>query len=251
VAALSGKTILVTRASDQARELRERLAALGANVYEVPTLVIVPVRGDELMALDAALRELCAGAFDAVLVTSANSVVFVCERAVQLGLWERAQGARFYAVGPATAQALVARGVVAPILADEAIGESLVRKVTETLGESLTGKRLLLPRAREGRRELVTELAAHGARLDVVTVYDTVPVTGGPGLPTTPADWVTFASPSAVKAFVGRFGRPLAKVACIGPVTAKAAESLGLVVAAMARDHTSAGLVEAIVAAQG
>ncbi len=244
--ALAGKTVVVTRASEQASELSALLAAEGACVHQVPTINVVPVSGDEQAALDLALEDLAHGVYGGVLMTSANAVRFVHARLRELGLWDAAAKSLHFAIGPATAHALVGRGVASPIVADEAIGEGLVRKLTQALGLSLAGRRLLLPRARTAREEIVEQLRALGAQVDVVTVYDTLPLTAGPGLPQGPIDWFTFASPSAVKAFVGRFGPPPGRIGCIGPVTAQAAGGLGLAIAAVAKEHTSAGLVAAM-----
>jgi uroporphyrinogen-III synthase len=66
-------------------------------------------------------------------------------------------------------------------------------------------------------------------------------------------DVITFASPSAVECFsehVGaRIGR--AAVAVIGPITAAAAERLGIAVALSATEFTAAGLVAALVSYAG
>jgi uroporphyrinogen III methyltransferase/synthase len=62
------------------------------------------------------------------------------------------------------------------------------------------------------------------------------------------ADWITFASAQTVRNFVEAMrGRPLrARVACIGPVTARAARSLGLRVAAVPRRYTLDAMVREI-----
>ena len=59
---------------------------------------------------------------------------------------------------------------------------------------------------------------------------------------------MTFASGSAVRAFaemtVGTTGYP--KIICIGPVTAKEAEQVGLTVTATAEKYTIEGLTECL-----
>jgi uroporphyrinogen-III synthase len=152
-----------------------------------------------------------------------------------------------YAIGPATAGSLVERGYPAPRVADEAIAEGLLALVRSELGSRLPGSRWLLPRAREGRNVIVEGLRAAGAQIEVVVAYETRPVTNGPGLPQGVCiDWITFASPSAVRAFHQRFGTIETRVACIGPVTAEAARKAGFDVAAVGREHTAAGMVQAM-----
>jgi len=67
-------------------------------------------------------------------------------------------------------------------------------------------------------------------------------------------DWVLFASPSAVERFLEIFGEAALrlsagpKVACIGQTTARAFESRGLRVDALAKESSATGLIEAMVA---
>ncbi len=245
--------MVVTRAPEQSGELVKLLTDAGARVVEVPTLVTVPVDGDELSLVDAALRDLAAGAYDGVIVTSRNTVAFVHERLLALGLGAAAvAGTPVFAIGPATARALVERGYEPPTVAEEAVAEGLLATVRDALDADLAGMRFLLPRAREGRDVVIEGLRRAGARVDLVVVYETRPVTSGPGLPAgTRLDWVTFMSPTAVRAFVQRFGNLRTKVAVVGPVTAKAVREAGLEVDAMGEEHTAAGMVAAMVAAAG
>ena len=65
------------------------------------------------------------------------------------------------------------------------------------------------------------------------------------------ADWITFASAQTVRNFMEAVGsRPIrAKIACIGPITAKAARGFGLKVAVVPKKYTFDALIEAIVKA--
>ena len=65
------------------------------------------------------------------------------------------------------------------------------------------------------------------------------------------ADAITFTSASTVAAYLAAAGRAAVPpaVVCIGPVTAAAAERAGLLVAAVAAEHTLDGLVAATVEA--
>ena len=61
-------------------------------------------------------------------------------------------------------------------------------------------------------------------------------------------DYITFCSSSAVRAFVDMYGQNAmdAKVICIGPVTAKTAQSQGLDVYKTAKQYDIDGLIERI-----
>jgi len=66
---LAGRTVVVTRAADQAGPLVERLRDLGATVVEVPTVAVVaPADGGAALADAAGHLE----RYDWVVVTSAN-----------------------------------------------------------------------------------------------------------------------------------------------------------------------------------
>jgi uroporphyrinogen-III synthase len=63
------------------------------------------------------------------------------------------------------------------------------------------------------------------------------------------ADWITFASSQTVRNFMEAVGsRPItAKIACIGPITAKTAREYGLKVAVIPKKYTFDSLIQAIV----
>ncbi len=244
---LRGRSVVVTRPEAQARELVARLEAEGARVHCVPTIVVVP-------ALDAAAHAALSQLFlyDALLFTSANAVGIVHQVLAQEGREAQLGDALVFVIGEATARAVASRTGAAPIVAQESVSEGLAAIVRAQLGE-LAGKRLLLPRGKESRQVVERELTAAGARVDVAVVYETRPVVGGPELPEEP-DWVTFASPSAVRAFARRFGagrgRAMIRVACIGPVTADEARAQGWNVAAVATRADTDALVAAMLAAE-
>ena len=62
------------------------------------------------------------------------------------------------------------------------------------------------------------------------------------------ADWITFASSQTVRNFMEAVGnRPIrAKIACIGPITAKTVREYGLKVAVVPKKFTFDALIQAI-----
>ncbi|HMC52758.1 MAG TPA: uroporphyrinogen-III synthase, partial [Acidimicrobiales bacterium] len=112
--------------------------------------------------------------------------------------------------------------------------------------------RLLLPRAAGARDVLPDGLRLRGWEVDVVEAYRTTTPATSEGLAEAArhADAVTFTSPSTVNGYLEAVGRrvpPL--VACIGPVTARAARDAGLDVAVVAQEHTVDGLLRALTTA--
>ncbi len=114
---LSGVSVAVTRALAQASGLASRLRELGADVVEAPAIRIVP--------LDGPAPEL--ERYDLVCLTSPNGVQELFERLFSAGDDARAlAGARVAAIGPGTAAALRAHGVVADIVPERFVAEGLV-----------------------------------------------------------------------------------------------------------------------------
>ena len=238
---LFGRRIVVTRARHQAPALADRLRRMGAEPVEVPTVEIAdPADGG------AALRDAAARVrdFDWVCLTSANAVsrFLACLRD------SRAFGTdvRVAAVGPGTAAALAAAGVVADLIPERSLAEGLVDAFPAATG---TG-RALLPQAAGARDVLARGLEAKGWEVEVVQAYRTVPVALSPEAiaAAAKADAIAFTSASTVDSFLaaaGPDGVPPV-VACIGPVTAAAAKAAGLTVDVVATDHTLDGLVAAL-----
>ncbi len=279
---LQGKRVLVTRTREQASTLSERLRELGAIPIEFPTIRIMPPR--DWGRLDKALRRLYATSaaesgdqpYDWAVFTSANGVNICFERLRALSYDTRAISAhlRVAAIGPATAAALARYGVVADLVPHEYIAEGVAAAIIEEArrrGSGLTGQRILLARAAEARKVLVTALQQAGALVDEVAAYVTMPVAHDDErgrevlrlLRNRQLDILTFTSSSTVRNFVSWLKsckqdagsqaehsdvslRQLT-IACIGPITAQTARELGLHVDIEAREFTIDGLVEAII----
>lgn len=276
---LEGKRILVTRTRDQASTLSEQLRVLGATPVEFPTIRIVPPR--DWSALDAALLRLynndegaSHNSYDWLIFTSANGVRICLERLLALGYDPRAigRGVRIATIGPATAAALALYGLTSHLVPDEYIAEGVVAALmqdAERQNKPLTEQRILLARAAEARKVLVTELRKAGAMVDEVAAYYTLPVARDDErgreilllLRNHQLDILTFTSSSTVRNFVAwlkscsqdmldiSWDTSLAQLtlASIGPITSQTARELGLHIAIEAKEFTINGLIQAIV----
>ncbi len=155
------------------------------------------------------------------------------------------------AIGPKTAVALQARGVTPNFVPGEYVAEAIL----PGLGD-LRGRWALLPRAEIARKALPEAIAQAGGIAHEIAVYRTVPAEPDPdGLAALKSGVgaVTFTSPSTVANFVEIVRRaaldPLRlpgnpRIACIGPITRKAAEEAGFVDVIVAKEYTVEGLVE-------
>jgi uroporphyrinogen III methyltransferase/synthase len=245
---LNGLRVVITRSANQAQAFAELLSAAGAVPLLFPAI--------HLKAMDPKpLEEAAAGIdqYDWLIFTSGNAVEFFFD--MTAGAFVDLKGMRIAAIGSATATALAERGLTPDFIPDEYIGEALVHG----LGE-MDGKRVLLPRSRLGRPEIVTMLNNNGALVDDIPIYDTI--TGHP----TPEQWldlaegyevITFTSPSSVRNFqrIWEEQRPdvlalpdpgACVILCIGPITAESARDASWPNPIVAAEYTIEGMLQAL-----
>ena len=250
---LLGKRIVVTRARAQASDLVGALADLGATCLEIPTIRVVAP--DSWLDLDNAIAKL--PQYDWLVFTSVNGVHFFFERLFAKGMDTRALGnMRTAAIGPATARCMRQFGLNTDILPKTYQAESVVEAFAS---EQMDGKRVLLPRARQARPILPDELGRMGAIVDEVPAYQTIQDSDGiemlvEQLGNAAIDMVTFTSSSTVQNFHALLPEDARQdlmrgvtIACIGPITAETAKSLGYEVSLVASSFTIEGLSRAIV----
>lgn len=232
---LLGRSVVVTRAREQASGLVHSLTEMGAEVIEFPTIAIVPLEQEqEVQAINTAIDAL--PGYDWVIFTSVNGVRCFWNKLAARNLDTRAlAGRRVVAIGPATAQALAERGLNPDFIPEAYMAEGIVEGL---LTQRIQGQRVLIVRAREAREVLPDELRKAGVHVDVLHVYETVPVTSRleevrARFAENTVDCVTFGSSSTVRNFFAlipadslRSNRTV-RFACIGPVTAKTLRSYG------------------------
>lgn len=256
---LRGRRVVVTRAATESRRLVERLAALGAEVAEVPLITSAPP-SDGGRALDAAVAEAVAGTVDWVVVSSPTGA-----RRVVASLEGRTLAARVCAIGPGTAQVLEDASVPVALVPERHVGEGLAEAFPDAPPASTGGTdaalnqrgRVVIVRAAVARDVVPERLGAKGWQVQVVEAYRTVPadvdveeVEALRG-----ADLATLTSSSTADALAdlvaSRPGIEVPPVVCIGPVTAATARSRGLRSLAVAEPHSLDGLVAAVLDALG
>jgi uroporphyrinogen-III synthase len=255
------------------------LRALGAIPVEFPTIRIVPPANWQ--HLDAALKRLYTtdasgrSYYDWLVFTSANGVRICCERLRDLGYDLQAMPhVQIATIGPATAAALARYGIPAALIPDQYVAERVAAALiqdAEQRSVPLQGQRILLARAAQARKVLVSQLQEAGAQVDEVAAYSTLSVASDDErgrevlhlLEQQQLDILTFTSSSTVRNFVAWLkscqqhaaGSALdlvmhsthPTIACIGPITSQTARELGLHVDIEAKEFTIDGLVEAIV----
>jgi uroporphyrinogen III methyltransferase/synthase len=248
---LSGKKILITRARDQAAVFTLSLKELGAEVIELPTIEIVPPVSWK--GLDRAIDQIAS--YDWLIFTSANGVNFFWERWKERGKDHLPPSTKICAIGPATAYQLVEKGIEVHYTPKEFVAEAILKGFDKSM---LSGKRILLARAKEARDVLPEGLRRMGARVNVVEAYRTVKPKGGSKklkdlLTKGKVDLITFTSSSTVNYFAELMKdedlQKLLKdriIACIGPITARTAKNWKMRVQIQPKEYTIPALTRAI-----
>jgi uroporphyrinogen III methyltransferase/synthase len=259
---LAGKTVLVTRSAGQSSEFSTLLQQQGANVIEMPALVIGPPSSWE--ALDNAIAHL--SDFDWLILTSSNGIDYCFERLLAQGKDARAlAGVKIAVVGKKTAATLKQRGLQPDFIPPDFVADSLI----EHFPEPLSKLKVLFPRVETGGRDvLVNELIAEGAQVTEVAAYQSsCPPQMAPAaldaLQKQTVDVLTFASSKTVKHFFQLLETSLPTadqefpttqstlqnvcIASIGPQTSITCRQLLGRVDVEALEYTLEGLTQAIV----
>ena len=254
---LQGRTVVVTRAASQAVELTTLLESYGAAVIVCPTIEIR--EPESYQRLDEALDHLYG--YDWLIFTSTNGVEYFNKRLLERELRiADLDEIRVCAIGQRTAEKLHDSHVHVDLVPSQSTAEGVFAALSEFAGgeEQLRGLNFLLPRAAVGREHLPRALEQAGARVDVVTTYQTVlPENFDRGrfgaMLTGSGDCIAFTSPSTIKNLAKLFDThdlgkvlPGVVIACIGSVTATAAVEYGLTVDIQPEQFSAKDLAHAI-----
>lgn len=233
------------------------LEGYGAHVIVCPTIEIR--EPDNYERLDEALDHLYG--YDWLIFTSTNGVDFFLKRLTDRGQQiDDLDEIKVCAIGQRTADKLHDAHIHVDLVPSQSTAEGVFTALAEFAGgdEHLRGLNILLPRAAVGRDVLPDALQKAGARVDVVTTYQTVlpdnidrgklaAMLAGSG------DCIAFTSPSTIKNLAKLFdthdlGKTLPNIviACIGSVTAEAAVEYGLHVDILPQQTTTIDLAQAI-----
>jgi len=219
---LFGKNICITRSKQQSKELRETLIDLGAEVVEINSIAFKNTSHN----LDDYKDKFAS--YDYLALTSINGVNIFFDYLKDIGFDIRKLKAKIAAIGPATAQALSDRGIVADILADHFVAESLFEKMKTYVK---AGDKILVPRSKDARPYLVEALKGLKCNVDEVYTYETLCGKLRSENEMDDVDLIVFTSPSTVKNMIKMVGLETIKskaTLAIGPITAKALSDQGI-----------------------
>ncbi|MCS6915231.1 MAG: uroporphyrinogen-III synthase [Myxococcales bacterium] len=236
---LAGLRVLITRPGEQGEQAAVQVQQAGGEPILCPCLELRPA------PQAGALAEALAEAPEIVVVTSVHAVDGLT--AVRPDLGAALAGAFVAAVGDKTAAALRGAGVRVDLVATQPGAEGLFAALRQ-VWPNLAGRRVLFPRADQGREELVERLRAAGAVLRLVTAYAMVPrpveqlAVALSALRTQAVDLVPLTSPRTAQVLLDALGPEgpglLAHcaVGAIGQTTAAALRTAGVRVDVVAPD---------------
>jgi uroporphyrinogen III methyltransferase/synthase len=251
---LSGKTILITRASNQTAEIINLINTNGGVAVCLPTIEIHPPENWD--PVDNALGQLYM--YDGIIFTSLNGVSFFFERMKYFhAIISTLNKKKIFAVGEKTKKALAEQGVTSISVPEKHTALDLSRLMQE---ENLGGKCYLFPKGDMAKDTIPSALKNLGATVDDVVVYRTKPPSGETVekiramLKANKIDVITFTSPSTVKNFFQIIGddrkkyfniKPL--IAVIGPTTAGALEEFDLEPDILPSQSSIEAMIESII----
>ena len=210
---LFGMNICITRSREQSIEINERLLDLGAQVTAINSIKIK----DTSNYLKDYIEKL--SSYNYVVFTSVNGVNLFFKYLKDNEFDIRNISGGFCAIGPVTAEAIKAMGIVPVIIAKKFVGESLLSELKERIKP---GDEILIPGAREARTYLGEELAKLHCSVDEVPIYEIEAGTLQNEDSFDDVDTIIFTSPSTVKNMISMLGiSRITEKECIaiGPIT--------------------------------
>ena len=255
---LFGHRVLITReyTSDYAP-----LEELGAEIFEFPT--IKTVQPDSFASLDAAIDKI--GTYHWLIFTSTNGFKFFMQRFLAKNRDIRdLKGIRLCAIGAKTAEALGDYGLRVDLIPESFNSEGLIEaffkdgKMRMIKDNSLTGTRMLLPRAELAVETFPQKVLELGGEIDTPVAYRTIkPEKHGKRLKRFLQQGrisiATFTSAATFTNFLEMMGNDAmnllkaSTIAAIGPVTERAINKTGLKVSIRPKEATIRAMTDAII----
>lgn len=243
---LSGKSVLVTGTTSMVERLSPILKEEGA---EAISFSLIRTERMRLPELDVALKEI--DKYNWIVFTSANGVECFFEEMQELRKDIRdLSHIRFAVIGDGTRKALEAHSIFCDFIPTAYSSKDMAEAMIPHIEKD---ENVLLLRAEEANRVLPDALEEAGISHTCISLYHTVVDTRKAeelNRLIKMVDYVTFASSSAVRAFVSmvdNLDEVKGKYISIGPVTTKTAQENGLSIAKTAVVYTARGMVETMI----
>jgi uroporphyrinogen-III synthase len=252
---LKGRTVVVTRPREQAKETVKAIKERGGKPYLLPT---IEIRGQADLSITKAFFDaLASKKADYVILMSVNGVQHLLNAAENLGVKDKVKtGLKdtvTMAVGPKTAQELEKNGIHVDLIPEKYTSEGILQCLQQ---RPVKGKAIYIPRTSEAPPDLTEKLREMGNRVEEVYVYQSrlpsdrrLTEKFVKDLADDKIDAIIFSSSVGVKNFFEMLSHVVSKkklrklieekivAVAIGPTTAKALSEAGVKVDVMPEKH--------------
>ncbi len=198
---------------------KERFFIKG-NYFHLPLIKIVPMQ--DYKEFDNYLRNI--QAFDWIVFGSRYGVEYFFPRLKSVGYDSRIlSGIKIAAVGNSTKEKLLEFSILADLTPKKESSEGLIEEFKKI---DIAGKKFFLPRSDISDKGLSDALRGLGADITTSFAYRNIMPKELPDLDLKAFDEIMFTSPSTVRNFLKRYGKPSKKnkIKCIGDVTLREAK---------------------------
>lgn len=192
--------------------------------FHLPLIKIEPL--EDYTEFDSLLRDI--DTYDWIVFSSRYGVQYFFERLYKLGFDTRwLRGVSIAAIGNSTKSRLLDFGVIADLVPQMESSRGLLSEFEKI---NIEGKRIFLPRSNLSDKGLTIGLENQKANVVSSLAYRNVMQDDLPDLDFELFDEIIFTSPSVVRNFVKKYGRPPKgiKINCIGDVTLNEAKKWNL-----------------------
>ncbi|NOZ64066.1 MAG: uroporphyrinogen-III C-methyltransferase [Caldiserica bacterium] len=193
-------------------------------IFHLPLIEIRPL--EDYGEMDDLINRV--ESFDWIVFSSRFGVLYFFRELFKMGLDARAlKGIKIAAIGSSTAGKLREYGIAADLIPERESAKGLIMEFKK---RGIKGASILLPRSDIADKGLTEGLRNLSARVYPCVAYHNVMPDNLPDLDFEFFDEIIFTSPSTVRNFIKRYGKPAKKIKIrtIGPVTRREAEKWNL-----------------------
>ena len=232
------RKFVVTRNREKSSRLASGLRDLGVEVFEIPTIEIVPINEDELK------KCLCNFSFTHLVFHSQNAIKIFMDAFLKAHDLSELKNVKIYVVGKATKEAIEKYGLSCVAPKEKFTGDELVKIIK---ADSFKERKIFLPHSRRTRKELLEEYRTLG-QFKNISIYDSVIPKEIEELPEEFSD-IIFTATSTFKNFIKMYGKDSLsgkKIFSIGPITTDSVNEYGLEVYKESKYSTIDSIIDCV-----
>lgn len=232
------RKFVVTRNREKSSRLASGLRDLGVDVFEIPTIEIVPINDDELKKC---LEDF---SFTHLVFHSQNAIKIFMDAFLKAHDLSELKNVKIYVVGKATKEAIEKYGLSCIAPKEKFTGDELVKIIKE---DGFKERKIFLPHSRLTRKELLEEYRTLG-EFENISIYDSVIPKEIEELPEEFSD-IIFTATSTFKNFIKMYGKDSLlgkKIFSIGPITTDSVNEYGLEVYKESKYSTIDSIIDCV-----